>query len=151
MKTITSLLVIAVFTYIVYKRRVSPLLPKNRKENAEASGTCTRVKGTAAEPSRHPSPPFHPPGMPLYGLALDPDIRYDVMVFNSFDYINDNIDAYLADRINAKLSVVVSEMAEKGCPYRIDFITAGTSIIVLVTYRIKPDAALSDIPSEDAF
>lgn len=147
MKTITSLLVIAVFIYIVYKRRISPLLSKNKKKNVKESGNDAQNKDTAIQSTQQLFTSCRFPGIPLHGFILDPDIRYDVMVF---DYTqNGGADSYFADRIEAKLSLTVSEMIEKGYPYRIDFITVGTALVVLVTYRIKSNAIPSDISSED--
>lgn len=147
MKTITSLLVIAVFIYIVYKRRISPLLPKNRKKKEKTSGTDTQTKDTAIQPTQQPFASSQSSGIPLYGFILDPDIRYDVMVF---DYMCHSTDTHFEDRIDTKLSYKVSDMNKKGYPYRIDFITVGSALLVLVTYRIKQNATPSDIPTKDA-
>lgn len=147
MKTITSMLVIAVFIYIVYKRRISPLFHKNRKKKEKISGTDTQSKDTAIQSTQQLLTSCHLPGIPLYGFTLDSDIRYDVMVF---DYMQKGPDTYFADRIEAKLSLTVSNMIEKGYPYRIDFITVGTALVILVTYRIKSNTASAKIQSKDA-
>ena len=147
MKTITSLLVIAVFIYIVYKRRISPLLPKNRKKKANTSVTDIQTKDTAIQPTQLPFTSCQFPGIPLYGFTLDSDIHYDVMVF---DYMNNGPDSYFADRIEAKLSLTVSEMINKGYPYRIDFIVVGSALVILVTYRINQKAVPADIQAKDA-
>lgn len=147
MKTITSMLVIAVFIYIVYKRRISPLLPKNKKKQIKNSGTDTQTKDTAIQPTQQLFTSRQLPGIPLYGLTLDPDICYELIVY---DYLNEdgNPDACFADRINTKLNLISSEMIKKGYPYRIDFITVGPALLFLVTYRVKQDSVTADISSK---
>lgn len=147
MKTITSLLVIAVFIYIVYKRRISPIFTKKKNKKAKTSGTDTHIKDTVIQSTLQPVTSCQLPGIPLYGFTLDSDIRYDVMVF---DYMQKGPDTYFGDRIEAKLSLTVSDMIEKGYPYRIDFITVGTALVILVTYRINQKSVPADIPSKDA-
>lgn len=149
MKTITSMLVIAVFIYIVYKRRISPVLPKKKNKKTKTSGTDTQTKDTAIQPTQQFFTSCQLPGVPLYGLTLDPDICYNLIVY---DYLNEdhNPDVCFADRINAKLNLIASDMIKKGYPYRIDFITIGPALLILVTYRIKQNATPADISAKDA-
>ncbi|MCM1234555.1 MAG: hypothetical protein NC489_31015 [Ruminococcus flavefaciens] len=142
MKTITSMLVISVFIYIVYKRRLCPVL--NKGKNKKHGLSAARIGDTDAAPSA--SPVNNPPGY-SYGFRLDTDIRYEVMVF---DYKNSASGSYFADRIESRLSVMVSDMVKKGCPYRIDFITLDTVLIVLVTYLAAPKPIPSDVLADGA-
>lgn len=142
MKTITSMLVVIVFLYIVYKRRISPLVNKGKKPVSNIKDSASNsVQGSIL-----PSYPGNVPVIPLTSAMLDSSYRYDVMVFDLLKY---DETTYFADRVEAAINLTISEMIDKGYTYRFDFITIGTALLVLVTYRIDSNNDIKSKVSTD--
>lgn len=131
MKTITTMLVFIAFLFIVINKRL--------KGKKAASKDKDALKQSDKSSSSLPFYPGNVPVFPFTSAMLDSSYRYDVMVF---DYLKYDDTTYFADRVDAALSLTVSKMLEEGYPYRFDFITIGTALLVLVTYQIdsKKDA-----------
>lgn len=132
MKTIITIITIMVFCFIVYRKKLAPLFKGNKKASHDAgngtgnnNGTGTFDSGTSILPGT--------PLIPTPGLTCDTHMRYEVAVF---DYSECETASTFSDYIQARLTVLSTQMAEKGYPYRVDFITIGTALIALVSYQV---------------
>ena len=118
MKTITTILTVAVFLFIIYKRKVK------KKKEADSTASSESVKTVSLSDGAFPV---------SLGCGNE-NTRYEVMVFDMQNFpINDSLFESCIER---KLNLKSMELQSKGYPYRFDFITIATSILVLVTYEV---------------
>ena len=122
MKTITTILTVAVFLFILYKKKVKK---KKETDSAALSGS-----GMIASPTPLLS------DVSSYPVHMDcgkENTKYEVMVFDLQAFPDNTI---FEDHFATKLALKQKEFITKGYPYRFDFITIATSILVLVTYEV---------------
>jgi hypothetical protein len=133
MEKIIYISVILVFCFIVYKKQIFPLLSKRKQKDtpaksSDSTGSVDPVKDEA--PALLPSGVVDSSGFTSGGVLT----KYQIL---AFDYTYDGLTPFeFADRVQSRLSVSLSQIAELGCPYRVDFITLGTALLVLISYRV---------------
>lgn len=126
MKQIIYISVMLVFCYIVFKRKIYPLFSK-RKEKADTqkqeqvtqSGTESALTVLSDNTG----------GYTTGGIRT----QYMVLVF---DYTEAVTPLEFGDRIESKLTNVLLQVAELGCPYRVEYLTLTTALIVMISYVI---------------
>ena len=125
MKTLTSVLTVAVFLFILYKKKIK------KKKGKEADAAAS----SGSEPSTASPAPLVCDGssFPISLGCGNENTRYDLMVFDLQAFPDNTM---FEDHFETKLSLKQKEFITKGYPYRFDFITIATSILVLVTYEV---------------
>ena len=122
MKTITTILTVAVFLFILYKKKVK------KKKETDAAVSSGSISTASSAPLLSDGPSY-----PVHMDCGNENTRYDVMVFDLQAFPDNTM---FEDHFETKLSLKQKEFITKGYPYRFDFITIATSILVLVTYEV---------------
>lgn len=133
MKTLMISLIFLAFLFTMVKRSLSRLGIINKKDFSKKSLISDNKKNNICEVE----PPF---------LSSDFDFcdglsRHEVHVFN---WAECESGTYFAGLIDAKLSIIESEMREKGYSYKLRYLVLNNAIVCIVEYRLKN--VLSSLP-----
>jgi hypothetical protein len=128
MDKIIYISVVLVFCIIVYKHKISPIVTKKKDTDSPAKTPGTVKEETVSSVS--PLTDVDRNGFIAGGVLT----KYQIL---AFDYTYDALTPFeFADRVQSRLSVSLSQIAELGCPYRVDYITLGTALILLISYQV---------------
>ena len=117
MNTIITFSTVLIFLFIVYKRKFSGFSKKLEKKEASPAPSCS---GASADPVLCPG----------NGKGV---MRIEVF---AFDYAESGPAVSFSDLIGAKLSLLFSQIEEKGILHKFTAVTSGTALVVFVIYEM---------------
>lgn len=127
--TIKIILIITVFLFFMYRKKLSAFLSKRKTEHTPGKGTADGQKASAAlSASSTKDIPDTSGGISEQHSSVP--YRYEAY---AFDYAQYPESEHFADRITAKLDVI--EMSMQNRRHYIKFIELGTCLLILVKYR----------------
>ncbi len=122
--SIKIILIISIFAFFIYKRKISAFLLSRKEKRLSKKGTekCVSKETLSACEDTQNVPSVSSEKNFLY--------RYEVY---AFDYAQFTDTGHFADRVSAKLDVI--EMSMQNKKHYIKYVELGTLLLILVKYQ----------------
>ncbi|MDD6811686.1 MAG: hypothetical protein PUD93_07475 [Lachnospiraceae bacterium] len=123
MDTIITIAVFAVFGFVVYTKKIAPLLKKNREEKGKAEDekllpAVSNGNDAINDGSRNPH---------------KKRTYFEVLAFNPKEAEN---SVFFRERVDLHLTSATNELNEKGIDYDYHFFPLGEMLVVILSYQL---------------
>lgn len=127
MQQIIQFIVVAIFIFIIYIRKIKPYLSKKKSAKSTIQDSISQSPGNPENRTDIRTDT----ALTNKTAALSHNPHHDIIVVDYAEIID---SSGFENRLTSRLVKAETELTEKGCTYCVDFFTLNTAVIAVISY-----------------